>query len=96
MPTADANRARPIGCEYEMTVPLVGAGSGMDVRRTLAGVPSANGLPAVARGYRHDPLPPGADLAMESDSSARGEALYAGVAWFPVELKTRVLGGVDE
>ena len=73
------NRTRTIGVEYEATVPLVGAGCGQDVQRTLAGVLTANGLRAVARGYRHDPLPPGMDLAVEYDSSVQGETRYRGV-----------------
>ena len=50
-----------------------------------------NGLNAVVRGYCHDPLPRGADLAVEFDSSVRGESEYAGIQWFPIELKTRIV-----
>jgi hypothetical protein len=93
---ATVNRTRRIGCEYEATVPLVGTGSGHDVQRTLASVLSANGLRSIARGYSHDPLPPGADLAVEYDSSVQGETRYRGVTWHSIEIKTRVLTGIDD
>jgi hypothetical protein len=96
MLTAAVNQTRTIGVEYEATVPLVGAGSGHDVQRTLASVLSANGLRSIARGYSHDPLPPGVDLAVEYDSSVLGETRYQGVAWHAVEIKTRILNGIDE
>ena len=63
---AELNRSRRIGVEHEMTVPLVGTGTGTDVQRTLADVLTANGLRAIARGYSHSPLPDGVDLAVES------------------------------
>ena len=96
MLTADINRSRKIGVEFEMTVPLVGSGSGHDVQRTLATVLTANGIRSVARGYSHDPIPTGVDLAVEFDSSVRGETRYAGVSWHAVEIKTRILGGLDD
>jgi len=79
-----------------MTVPLVGAGSGTDVQRTLASVLTANGIRAIAREYSHAPVPPGIDLAVEYDGSVVGESKWAGIQWFPVELKTRVLNGIDD
>ena len=96
MLAADLNRSRCIGAEFEMTLPLVGTGSGADVQRTLAEVLSANGLPAVYRGYSQSPLPPGADLAVEYDSSVQGETEYRGISWHSVELKTRILNGYDD
>ena len=91
MLTAEINRTRKLGVEYEMTIPLVGRGSGHDVQQTLADILSANGLRAVARGYSHDPLPSSADFAVEHDGSVRGESEYAGIQWYPIELKTRIL-----
>ena len=96
MLTAELNRTRRIGCEYEMTVPLVGSGSGADVQRTLAHVLTANGLPAISRGYSHEPIPGGVDLAVEFDSSVHGESVYNGISWHSVELKTRILNGIDD
>ena len=91
MLSAELNRTRKLGVEYEMTIPLVGRGSGHDVQQTLADILSANGLRAVARGYSHDPLPSSADFAVEHDGSVRGESEYAGIQWYPIELKTRIL-----
>ena len=96
MLTAHLNRTRRIGCEYEMTIPLVGTGCGLDVQRTLANVLTANGLRSIPRGYSHDPLPTGVDLAFEYDSSVQGETRYAGVSWHAVEIKTRILSGIDD
>ncbi|HEX2973114.1 MAG TPA: amidoligase family protein [Tepidisphaeraceae bacterium] len=96
MLTAELNRTRRIGCEYEMTVPLVGTGSGRDVQETLARVLTANGIRAIARGYDHSLLPNGVDVAVEYDSSVQGESRWAGVQWYPVEIKTRILNGIDD
>lgn len=96
MLTATLNRTRKIGAEYEMTVPLVGTGSGRDVQESLARVLTANGIRAIARGYDHSLLPPGIDIAVEYDSSVRGESHYSGIQWFPVEVKTRILNGYDD
>lgn len=93
---AELNKTRKIGCEYEMTVPLVGTGSGRDVQETLARVLTANGLRAIARGYDHSLLPRNVDVAVEYDTSVQGESRYAGVIWYPVEVKTRILRGVDD
>jgi hypothetical protein len=96
MLTAEINRSRRIGVEYEMTVPLVGNGSGMDVQRTLANVLTANGIRAIARGYSHELVPDGVDVAVEYDSSVVGERKWQGVTWFAVEIKTRILSGIDD
>jgi hypothetical protein len=79
-----------------MTVPLVGTGSGRDIQETLARVLSANGIRAIARGYDHSLLPNGVDIAVEYDSSVQGESRWAGVQWYPVEIKTRILNGIDD
>lgn len=93
---AELNRHRQIGVEYEMTLPLVGTGNGTDIQRTLAEVLTSNGLPAIHRGYCHNGLPEGVDLAVEYDSSVQGENRYSGIRWYPVELKTRILNGYDD
>jgi hypothetical protein len=96
MLSAEINLSRRIGCEYEMTVPLVGTGSGIDVQRTLANVLTANGNRAVARGYSHEPLPRGVHVAVEYDGTVEGETKWEGVAWFPVEVKTKILNGIGD
>ncbi len=96
MLTAELNRSRRIGCEFEMTMPLVGSGSGSDIQHTLARVLSSNGLSAVSRSYSHSRLPSGADLAVEYDSSVTGESKFNGITWFPIEVKTRILNGIDD
>lgn len=93
---AELNPYRRMGAEFEMTVPRLGSGNGSDVQRTLAQVLSANGVAAIARGYQHTPVPEGMDVAVESDASIRGESRYRGVAWHSVEVKTRILGGVED
>lgn len=96
MLTAELNRTRRIGAEYEMVLPLVGRGTGSDVQHVLAEILAANGIRAIARGYDHSLLPPGADVAVEYDSSVQGESRYAGITWLPIEIKTRVLNGIDD
>ena len=96
MLTAELNRTRRIGCEYEMTMPCVGRGGGRDVQEVLAQVLTANGIRAIARGYDHTLLPPNVDIAVEYDTSVQGESKYAGITWYPVEVKTRILDGYDD
>src|SRR4051812_18880937 len=96
MLSAELNRSRRIGVEYEMTVPLVGTGSGNDVQRTLASVLTANGIRAVARSYSHELVPLGADVAVEFDTSVQGETRYEGISWNSVEIKSRILNGIDD
>ena len=36
------------------------------------------------------------DVAVEYDSSVQGESRWQGVHWFPVEIKTRILDGLDD
>ena len=93
---SELNRNRRIGTEFEFVLPQIGSGTGDDVRRTLAQILTSNGLPTVARGYSHRPIPAGMDLAVEYDSSVRGESRYSGIRWESVELKTRILNGVDD
>lgn len=90
------NLSRKIGCEFEMTVPKIGVGAGTEVQETLAGVLTANGLRAKVRGYDHSPVPAGYDLVVEYDSSVRGESRYRGIQWYSVEIKTRILNGIED
>lgn len=81
MLVSELNRNRRIGTEFEFVLPQIGSGSGADVRRTLAQILTSNGLPTVVRGYSHRPIPEGMDLAVEYDSSVRGESRYSGIQW---------------
>lgn len=96
MLNAEIDRTRRIGTEFEFVLPQMGTGTGDDVRRTLAEVLTANGLPTVARRYSHQPVPANADLAVESDASVDGQRRYTGIRWQSVELKTRILHGIDD
>ena len=93
---AELNRTRRIGCEYEMTVPVVGSGGAVAVRQTLARVLSANGLAAIARDYTHAAVPDGYQICIESDSSVAGESRYHAIEWHSAELKTRPLNGLAD
>jgi len=93
---AEVNRSRRLGCEFEHTICLTGTGTGRDVQQTLANILSANGIPAVARGYTAQAVPEGIDIAVEYDGSIRGESRFQGIKWFPVEIKTKILNGIDE
>ena len=93
---AEINRSRRIGTEFEFVLPQTGTGGGDDVRRTLAEVLTANGLRTVARRYSHQPVPGNADLAVESDASVDGQRRYTGIRWQSIELKTRILDGIDD
>lgn len=85
-----------MGTEFEMTVPLVGSGSGIDVQQSLANVLTANGIPAIHRACSSDALPKGIDIAVECDSSIQGESQWKGIRWFPIEIKTHILNGVAD
>lgn len=93
---SELNYSRQMGCEMEMTMPLVGTGNGRDVQETLANVLSANGLRAIARGYSNDLLPPNIDIGVEHDASVGGENRYRGITWHSIEVKTRILQGVTD
>ena len=96
MMNAELNRNRRLGCEFEMTVPLVGTGGRNDVQATLANTLSANGISAIFRSYSHDTIPDGIDVVVEYDSSVLGESRYNGISWHPIEVKTRILNGLDD
>lgn len=88
---AELNRHRRIGVEHEFAIPRIGVGSRHEVQQEIANVMCANGIPAVARQYSHAPLPPGKVIAIEYDTSVRGESRWSGVTWIPIELKTKPL-----
>ena len=96
MLVAELNRNRRIGVEHELAILQIGSGNGADVRRVVANILSANGCPAVARGYSHIPVPHGQDFAVEYDSTVHGEGRFCGMTWQAVELKTRILNGIDD
>ena len=49
---AELNRIRKIGCEFEMTCPLIGRGNGSDVQEVIAEVLGRNGITATVS-YAH-------------------------------------------
>ena len=93
---AELNRTRRLGVEFEFAIPQIGSGDGSDVRRILADILTQNGITAVARGYSHQPVPSGRDVAIEYDASVRGESQYRGIRWQQIEMKTRILHGLGD
>ena len=87
---------RTIGGEYECTVPLIGQGGLVDVQRQIAAILNANEIRATFRPYSHAPIPPNIDIVVETDSSVHGESRVAGITWIPLEVKTRILYGLQE
>lgn len=94
--TAELNRTRRLGCEFELTLPRMGNLTGTGVQNTLAEILTANGLPAIARGYSHQTIPSNYDLAVEFDSSIRNHTDWQNVPYASIELKTRILNGIDD
>ena len=94
--TAELNKTRRLGVEHELTLPRMGTASETDVQNTLAEILTANGLPAIARGYSHLVIPQGYDLAVEFDSSIRGHTDWQNVPYASIELKSRILNGIDD
>ena len=94
--TAELNRHRGIGAEFECAVPIIGSGNAMAVQETIAGILSANGIRACSRHYEHTPVPRNCDVAVEFDASIQGEQRFQGVRWAQVEVKTRILAGVED
>ena len=92
---SELNRSRRLGCEFEFVLPQLG-GDGNDVRRMLADILNSNGVTAISRGYSQLPVPSGRDVAIEYDSSVTGTSAFRGISWHSVELKTRILGGIDD
>lgn len=93
---AKLNRTRRLGVEHELTMPRMGNSSGADVQNTLAEILTANGLPAISRGYSHQIIQQGYDLAVECDSSIRGHSEWQNVPYASIELKSRILNGIDD
>ena len=93
---AEVNTTRALGVEYEFALPITGGGGATEAQNMLANVLTANGLPAMARGYSHSPLPAAYALAVEYDASVQGENRFAGVTYAPIELKTKILTGMEE
>jgi hypothetical protein len=79
-----------------MTLPLTAGGGASELRQTMARILSENGVPAIARPYGHSLVPCGYDVAVEHDGSIVGETQYRGIEWVAVEVKTRILQGVDD
>ena len=94
MRTAELNRSRRLGCEYEFA--LIDSGQATQAREMIAAVLTANGLSAVARSYSSFPLQPPHVLAVEQDCSVGSQHRWRSVPHVPVELKTKVLSGIDE
>lgn len=80
---------RLLGVELEVVVPVIGRGETRDIQELLVHLLRNQGLSAIARPYCHDAIPEGHDLAIEHDSSLRGEQRYSGLSWAQIEIKTR-------
>jgi hypothetical protein len=93
---AEINKSRKIGCEFEFFLPKFGNTTADAVQQTLASILTTNGLPAISRGYSHLPIPNGYDIAVEIDSSISGSWEWSGVPYAAIEMKTRILNGIDE
>jgi hypothetical protein len=89
------NKTRTIGAEFEGYLILTGSGDARSAQESIADALTANGIRAVARGYSHDPLPPGVQIAVEYDSSIVPEQRYRGIRWAQLEVKTCKLEGID-
>ena len=90
------NRSRKIGAEFEGYIILTGGTDPRAAQDSLAHALSQNGIPAIARGYSHEPLPHGCKAAVEYDSSIVPEQRYRGIRWAQIEVKTAKLEGIDE
>lgn len=90
------NRSRKIGSEFEGYLVLTNGTDARGAQESLAHTLTQNSLPAIARGYSHEPLPPGIKVAVEYDSSISPESRYRGIRWAQIELKTCKLDGIDE
>jgi hypothetical protein len=94
--TANLNRTRPIGVEYECAVPIIGGGGDRDVQETIANILNANGIRACWRSYSRAPVPDNCDVMVERDASISGERRFNVVRWSQIEVKTRILDGIDD
>ncbi len=94
--SSSINSTRKIGSEFEGFIILTGSGDARSAQESLAHALSQNGIPAIARGYSPEPLPPGIKAAVEYDSSIVPEQRYRGIRWAQIEVKTCKLDGIDE
>jgi hypothetical protein len=86
---------RGLGIEIETVVGYLGLGGNAEIQQSLAEVLRANGLTAVSRGYSHNAVT--TDLAVETDGSLSfADCPYQGVRVASLEVKTRILNGVDD
>lgn len=93
---SELNHNRRLGVEFEFAIPQIGSSDGSDVRRVLADILTSNGVTAISRSYSQRPVPPGCYVVIEYDSSVTGESRYSGIRWNSVELKTRILFGIED
>lgn len=85
---SEVNHNRKTGIEIEFVAPIIGRGSNHDVQDLLAQVLSNHGIQSCSRGYTHQPLPQGYQLAVEHDASLHDESKYRGLSWSKLEVKT--------
>jgi hypothetical protein len=86
---------RGLGIEIESVVGYLGLGGNNEIQQSLADLFRANGLTAVARGYSHNEVT--TDLCVETDSSLSfTDCPYRGVKVAHLEVKTRILNGVED
>lgn len=86
---------RDLGIEVEAVVGYLGMGGNSEVQQSLADLFRANGISAVSSGYSHAPV--NTDLRVETDSSLSfADCPYQGVRVASIEVKTRILNGVDD
>ncbi len=93
---AELNKTRRLGVEFEFVFPQLATADSADARRVFAEILTANGLSAVARGYSHAPVPQGSDLCIEYDASVAGPSDIRGLKWVTLEMKSRILTGMDD
>jgi hypothetical protein len=94
--TATLNRSRQLGVEYEMAIPIIGGGGEQQVQETVSHILAANGIRSCWRSYSHDPVPANCDVMVERDGSIQGETRFNGVRWAQIEVKSRILNGIDD
>jgi hypothetical protein len=94
--TATLNRNRKIGVEYECAIPIIGGGGDREVQEEVSRILTANGVRSCWRHYSHDPVPAGCDVMVERDGSIEGETRFNGVRWAQIEVKSRILNGIDD
>lgn len=86
---------RGLGIETETVVGYLGLGGNAEIQQSLADLFRANDLTAISRGYSHNTVP--TDLAVETDGSlSYAECPYRGVRVAHLEVKTRILSGVED